>query len=155
MRLLTCLVLAFSFVPLMAFAQQKPATESAPFVVEQTYWIKPGKELQFIELFEKNRVPMLRARVKEGHILWMRLSKPQFNAVNEQISVRMEQLFAGKGYDYTYLYPGLQKVVQAAGRVIRTPQDEGVVHLIDDRFARTEVRRLLPDWWAVHQGPPG
>ena len=80
------------------------------------------------------------------------LGLPQFNAVNEQISVRMEQLFAGKGYDYTYLYPGLQKVVQAAGRVIRTPQDEGVVHLIDDRFARTEVRRLLPDWWAV---PPG
>ena len=80
------------------------------------------------------------------------LGLPQFNAVNEQISVRMEQLFAGKGYDYTYLYPGLQKVVQAAGRVIRTPQDEGVVHLIDDRFARTEVRRLLPDWWQV---PPG
>ena len=89
MRLLTCLVLAFSFVPLMAFAQQKPATESAPFVVEQTYWIKPGKELQFIELFEKNRVPMLRARVKEGHILWMRLSKPQFNAVNEQWDLRL------------------------------------------------------------------
>ena len=60
----------------------------------------------------------------------------------------MEQLF-GAGYDYTYLYPGLQKVVQAAGRVIRTPSDEGVVHLIDDRFARAEVRRLLPRWWEV------
>jgi len=40
-------------------------------------------------------------------------------------------------------------VVQAAGRVIRTPSDQGVVHLIDDRFARAEVRRLLPRWWEV------
>ncbi|MBF5005264.1 ATP-dependent DNA helicase [Diaphorobacter sp. NR2-3-3-1] len=77
------------------------------------------------------------------------LGLPQFNPVNEQISARMERLFAGRGYDYAYLYPGLQKVVQAAGRVIRTPQDEGVVHLIDDRFARAEVRRLLPAWWSV------
>jgi len=77
------------------------------------------------------------------------LGLPQINPVNEQIRARMEQLF-GAGYDYTYLYPGLQKVVQAAGRVIRTPSDEGVVHLIDDRFARAEVRRLLPGWWA-HQ----
>ncbi|HAW39492.1 MAG TPA: hypothetical protein DCX83_09220, partial [Pseudomonas sp.] len=40
-------------------------------------------------------------------------------------------------------------VVQAAGRVIRTQQDEGVVHLIDDRFGRPQVRRLLPGWWAL------
>lgn len=76
------------------------------------------------------------------------LGLPQVNPVNEQIRERMDQLF-GAGYDYTYLYPGLQKVVQAAGRVIRTTSDAGVVHLIDDRFARREVRALLPRWWAV------
>ncbi|MEQ9508893.1 MAG: helicase C-terminal domain-containing protein, partial [Alloalcanivorax xenomutans] len=53
----------------------------------------------------------------------------------------------GDGYDYTYLFPGLRKVVQAAGRVIRTGDDEGVVHLIDDRFAHPRVRALLPSWW--------
>ncbi|MFN3440557.1 MAG: ATP-dependent DNA helicase [Acidovorax sp.] len=74
------------------------------------------------------------------------LGLPQINPVNEQIRERMQVLF-GAGYDYTYLYPGLQKVVQAAGRVIRTPSDEGVVHLMDDRFGRDEVRRLLPGWW--------
>ncbi|MDP3231103.1 MAG: ATP-dependent DNA helicase [Acidovorax sp.] len=74
------------------------------------------------------------------------LGLPQVNPVNEQIRERMQALF-GAGYDYTYLYPGLQKVVQAAGRVIRTPSDEGVVHLMDDRFGRDEVRRLLPGWW--------
>lgn len=39
--------------------------------------------------------------------------------------------------------------MQAAGRVIRTPEDQGVLYLIDDRFARPDVRRLLPSWWQV------
>ena len=68
------------------------------------------------------------------------LGLPQINPVNEAMKQRV-------GYDYTYLYPGLQKVVQAAGRVIRTPEDTGVVFLMDDRFARAEVRALLPAWW--------
>jgi DNA excision repair protein ERCC-2 len=76
------------------------------------------------------------------------LGLPQVNPVNEQMKARLETLF-GAGHDYTYLYPGLQKVVQAAGRVIRTTSDEGVVFLIDDRFGRAEVRRLLPAWWRV------
>ena len=76
------------------------------------------------------------------------LGLPQINDVNEQMRRTMEAKF-GNGYDYMYLYPGLQKVVQAAGRVIRTEQDTGVVHLIDDRYRRPEVRRLLPRWWQV------
>ena len=50
---------------------------------------------------------------------------------------------------YSHAAIGLQKVVQAAGRVIRTPIDEGVVHLMDDRFAQAQVRALLPTWWWV------
>lgn len=76
------------------------------------------------------------------------LGLPQLNPVNEEIRRRLQAQF-GAGYDYTYLYPGLQKVVQAAGRVIRGPGDEGVIHLLDDRFARPEVRRLLPAWWGL------
>lgn len=76
------------------------------------------------------------------------LGLPQINPVNEKIRERMQAIF-GAGYDYTYLYPGLQKVVQAAGRVIRTTTDEGTVHLIDDRFARPDIRALLPAWWHV------
>jgi Rad3-related DNA helicase len=79
------------------------------------------------------------------------LGLPQVNPVNEQLRQRMQAMF-GAGYDYTYLYPGLQKVVQAAGRVIRTEQDRGVVYLIDDRFAQGEVRALLPRWWRL-DGP--
>ena len=79
------------------------------------------------------------------------LGLAQLNPVNEQLKQRMATMF-GAGYDYTYLYPGLQKVVQAAGRVIRTQQDEGVVMLIDDRFAEPKVQRLLPGWWSVGGG---
>lgn len=78
------------------------------------------------------------------------LGLPQLNPVNEQLRARMQAMF-GAGYDYTYLYPGLQKVVQAAGRVIRTEQDQGVVYLIDDRFDLPEVRALLPRWWEVER----
>ena len=76
------------------------------------------------------------------------LGLPQINEVNEQMKARMGEAF-GAGYDYTYLYPGIQKVVQAAGRVIRTREDRGVVYLIDDRFAQPAVRQLLPSWWRV------
>ncbi|AUZ46308.1 ATP-dependent DNA helicase [Pseudomonas orientalis] len=75
------------------------------------------------------------------------LGLPQLNPVNEQMKARMGAIF-GAGYDYTYLYPGIQKVVQAAGRVIRSQHDRGVVMLIDDRFGEARVRQLLPKWWS-------
>ncbi len=78
------------------------------------------------------------------------LGLAQTNPVNEGLRGRMAAAFGhDKGYDYTYLYPGIQKVVQAAGRVIRSHSDQGVVYLIDDRYAQTRVRRLLPAWWHV------
>lgn len=76
------------------------------------------------------------------------LGLAQLNPVNEQFKQRMAAIF-GAGYDYTYLFPGVQKVVQAAGRVIRTQQDQGVVMLIDDRFGENKVKQLLPRWWSI------
>jgi DNA excision repair protein ERCC-2 len=77
------------------------------------------------------------------------LGLPQVNPVNEAFRQRLNQLYPGRGHDYTYLFPGLQKVVQAAGRVIRTPTDTGTVWLLDERYARPGVRALLPDWWRL------
>lgn len=74
------------------------------------------------------------------------LGLPQVNPVNEQLRQRLQQAY-GAGFDYAYLYPGLRKVVQAAGRVIRTQDDRGVVYLIDDRYGQPQVRALLPAWW--------
>ena len=76
------------------------------------------------------------------------LGLAQINPINEQLKQRMSLLF-GAGYDYTYLYPGMQKVVQAAGRVIRGQEDRGVVMLIDDRFAERRIQQLLPTWWQL------
>ena len=82
------------------------------------------------------------------------LGLPQVNAVNENMRRALDARYgADQGYDYTYLFPGLRKVVQAAGRVIRTVEDRGSVLLIDDRYRRARVRRLLPSWWRVETSP--
>ena len=52
------------------------------------------------------------------------------------------------GFDYAYKYPGLSKVLQAGGRVIRTETDRGVILLLDDRFTRSEYSSLLPREWS-------
>ncbi|MBQ7657803.1 MAG: ATP-dependent DNA helicase, partial [Butyrivibrio sp.] len=51
------------------------------------------------------------------------------------------------GFDYAYKYPGMNKVLQAAGRVIRTSEDIGVVALLDDRFLQSGYRALFPREW--------
>jgi Rad3-related DNA helicase len=95
------------------------------------------------------------------------LGLPQVNPVNEALRRRLDAALGassgadsdgtepGSGHDCTYLFPGIRKVVQAAGRVIRAPTDQGSVHLIDDRFARPEVLRLLPAWWCIQERPGG
>ena len=52
------------------------------------------------------------------------------------------------GYDFAYRYPGMNKVLQASGRVIRTASDRGVVLLLDDRFSTAGYRRLFPAHWS-------
>lgn len=52
------------------------------------------------------------------------------------------------GFDYAYRYPGMNKVQQAAGRVIRTMEDEGVILLMDERFQEAENIQLFPREWA-------
>ena len=53
----------------------------------------------------------------------------------------------GHGFDYAYLYPGLGKVFQAGGRVIRTAEDRGVILLLDERFLRQEYMKEFPREW--------
>lgn len=51
------------------------------------------------------------------------------------------------GFDYSYRYPGMNKVLQAAGRVIRTVEDVGIIALLDERFLQFTYRRLFPREW--------
>lgn len=70
-----------------------------------------------------------------------------------QVSVERELLkqFYDKkgenGFDYAYRFPGMNKVLQSAGRVIRTAEDRGIVALLDERFLQAEYRRLFPREW--------
>ena len=71
---------------------------------------------------------------------------PQVNPRQEMLR-RYYDTQNGAGFDYAYRYPGMNKVLQAAGRVIRTPEDKGVVLLLDDRFAKPDYQRLFPLHW--------
>lgn len=65
-----------------------------------------------------------------------------------------QQYFADredKGFEYAYLYPGMNKVQQAAGRVIRTMEDKGVILLLDERFVTRQVVETFPAEWADYQ----
>lgn len=55
------------------------------------------------------------------------------------------------GFDYAYQYPGMNKVLQAAGRVIRTVDDIGIVALLDERFLQRSYQRMFPREWKDYQ----
>jgi len=63
--------------------------------------------------------------------------------IREYFAARLEQ-----GFEYAYMYPGINRVLQAAGRVIRTETDRGVVLLIDQRYGSEHYRALLPGHWS-------
>lgn len=71
---------------------------------------------------------------------------PQVNLEREILKQYYDK--KGKsGFDYAYRYPGMNKVLQAAGRVIRTQDDVGVILLMDERFLNPDYRILFPEEW--------
>jgi Rad3-related DNA helicase len=66
----------------------------------------------------------------------------------------LKKYFDGRGengFDYAYRYPGMNKVLQSAGRVIRTADDIGVVALLDERFLELQYRRMFPREWSRYE----
>ena len=59
------------------------------------------------------------------------------------------------GFAYAYTYPGITRVFQAVGRLIRTASDRGTVLLMDRRYGTSRYRRLLPRHWRIIQTPWG
>lgn len=57
----------------------------------------------------------------------------------------------GEGFDYAFRYPGMNKVLQSAGRVIRTVEDKGVIVLLDERFLQREYLGMFPREWADYE----
>lgn len=120
-----------------------------------------GRKEDFLGLFEKNPNRTLAAFCVLGGIFSEGIDLKGDRLIGAAIvSVGLPQISVqqniirdyfsnknGMGYEYAYMYPGMNKVLQAAGRVIRAEDDAGSVLLIDDRFSREDYRRLYPQGW--------
>ena len=60
----------------------------------------------------------------------------------------IKEFFGEMGFDYAYRIPGMNRVLQAAGRVIRTEEDKGIVMLMDERFLDRSYQRMFPREWS-------
>ncbi|MBV0932473.1 ATP-dependent DNA helicase [Marinobacterium weihaiense] len=143
-----------------AFVQHSPDIP----VVTQTAGMSEPARLAFIERFRHQRglvgFAVLGGAFSEGidlpgdaliGVFIATLGLPPCDDFHQQLARRLQARF-GQGENYTYLYPGIRKVIQAAGRLIRTPEDTGVVELLDDRFEQPHIRALLPRWWPDTDG---
>ena len=72
---------------------------------------------------------------------------PQVGVETNLIGRYFEEIRKGDGFAFSYLYPGMNKVLQAAGRVIRTAEDRGVIVLLDERFLERQSLALFPREW--------
>ncbi len=79
-------------------------------------------------------------------VLIVGVGLPALSPYNNILRSHFDMEF-GSGFDYAYTYPGLNKVIQAVGRVIRTGSDRGVAILMDDRFATRRYLNLYPRHW--------
>ena len=75
---------------------------------------------------------------------------PQVGLERETLRARYDAVY-GDGYAFAYVYPGIGRVLQAAGRVIRTETDRGALLLLDDRYGGADYRGLLPPEWALRR----
>jgi hypothetical protein len=87
MLLGTALLLWASVQPVLS--QQRNSPVDAPFVLEHTYWIKPGESSRFMALFNENKLPLLQEEMAEGRILWMRISEPRLRHGQESWDLRL------------------------------------------------------------------
>jgi DNA excision repair protein ERCC-2 len=74
---------------------------------------------------------------------------PRMDSEQELIRAYYEEKY-GRGFAYAYLYPGMTRVIQSAGRVIRSATDVGLIALLDKRFTYSNYTALFPRHWYTH-----
>ena len=74
---------------------------------------------------------------------------PRVSFERELIQAHFQRAYR-RGFEYAFMYPGMNKVIQSAGRVIRAPTDRGVIVLVGSRFATTRYTNLFPEDWYTH-----
>lgn len=130
------------------------------YVMQSQYMSEEAREI-FLENFEEEREKSLMGFCVMGGIFSEGIDLVEDKLIGAaiigtglpQVCRERELLktyFDGKGYrgfDYAYLYPGMNKVLQSAGRVIRTDEDRGVILLLDERFGDVRYREIFPREW--------
>lgn len=134
--------------------------EDIEYVMQSQYMSEEAREI-FLENFEEEREKSLMGFCVMGGIFSEGIDLVEDKLIGAaiigtglpQVCRERELLktyFDEKGYrgfDYAYLYPGMNKVLQSAGRVIRTDEDRGVILLLDERFGDVRYREIFPREW--------
>ena len=131
----------------------------------QTSGMKEEDRKEFLELFEEDRDHTFVAfcvmggifaegiDLKEEQLIGAMIVGTGLPQVGNEREI-LKQFYdsrSGDGFNYAYRYPGMNKVLQAAGRVIRTANDVGIIELLDERFMQSDYRSLFPREWADYQ----
>ncbi|MHC0035473.1 helicase C-terminal domain-containing protein [Pseudoneobacillus sp. C159] len=135
--------------------------DSSYDVLVQTQGMSEEEKEGFLEHFQPNRpktlvgFAVLGGIFSEGvdlkgdrlnGVMVIGVGLPQIGLERDLIKEYFDRI--GKsGYDYAYVYPGINKVLQAGGRLIRSESDKGLIVLIDDRFLQPKYQKLLPPQW--------
>ena len=134
-------------------------------LVVQSQFMSENQREEFLEMFEEERDhPMLGFCVMGGvfsegidlthdrliGVIVVGTGIPQVCNDREIVKNYFDQR-GMRGFDYAYLYPGMNKVLQSAGRVIRTEDDKGIILLLDDRFQNRQYQQLFPREWKEYE----
>ena len=156
-----------AFFPSFAFLKQVAERLETPCQVQQT-GMSMDERRDFLAPYVPGGEPVLSLCVLGGifaegidlpgdaldGVAIVGVGLPQVNLFQETLREwYQEQL--GNGFLYAYQIPGMQKVAQAVGRVIRTETDRGIALLLDDRYKQSGYRRLCPAHWQIRAGEIG
>ncbi len=154
-----------AFFPSFAYMEQVSAQLDMPHQTQ-----RPGmsdeERRTFLSPYEAGGEPVLSLCVLGGifaegidlpgsaldGVIVVGVGLPTVNLFQETLRAWYEQEM-GAGFLYAYQLPGMQKVGQAVGRVIRTETDVGVAVLLDDRYRQGSYLRLCPEHWQIRDGP--
>ena len=145
----------------MAYKRFRMLYPESAAIFQKTHMTEAERR-QFLDRFQQNPKQSMYAFIAMGGVFSegvdlpddrlsgaaiVSVGVPQIDMENEVLRELTND--ADEGYDYAYVYPGMRRILQAAGRVIRTETDRGVVLLIDERFRSEKYEELMPEHWHV------
>lgn len=143
----------------LVFEKMKEHHPDINLVIQESNMSEESKE-QFLSMFdEQNKDTHVGFCVLGGHfsegidltndkligVIIVGVGMPQIGIDRDIIKNYLDE--ENKGFDYAYVYPGMIKVLQAAGRCIRTDEDKGIILLLDSRYSQRRYQSLFPYEW--------